>query len=331
VNGWMAELLSHHAPTTDTEAEGLLNLCQGLVRLKSRRVLDGCISMVLSRVQHYQKQRQPWSAVHWMLRGLETELLFLQSKDGTDETSWETILASGTCARLVVSFCARDASALLIKLAGAGTEVPTTPDLDATVEVVECLEKDPLYPMLGRVSEVQLIQHVAAMCKAVLRNESPEKSMASHISVCLAQTVLEDGTVGTIAHPSTYWNLLTLAGKILDHDEEFYKARDSAERFSNVSFDVAGIHALLSVFTKLTMEESKTEHISEKEIEGMRLGLANGLMRAIVSDNRKSYESMVKMHAGPDRKRMDQAKSADIGTYSSVADQELIVERMLDF
>ena len=63
----LAHAVEHHTPKSDVEVRNLLSLCRELVERKSVRVLDGCVSLVLSRYRNYMEQRRPGGALHWLL------------------------------------------------------------------------------------------------------------------------------------------------------------------------------------------------------------------------------------------------------------------------
>ena len=66
-----------HRRPPDAEANTLLALCRKLVERKNVRVLNGCVSIALSRYRHFLRDQRPGGAVHWLLTGMELESLVL--------------------------------------------------------------------------------------------------------------------------------------------------------------------------------------------------------------------------------------------------------------
>ena len=73
----LVDVLEHHSPQTDAEANTLLSLCRSLVERKNVRVLDGCVSSALARYRYFLQDQRPGGAVHWLLAGMELESLVL--------------------------------------------------------------------------------------------------------------------------------------------------------------------------------------------------------------------------------------------------------------
>ena len=118
ITATLGETLTRYGPSADSEAKVLLGLCHDLVGRKSRRVLDGCISMIMYRYQHYLSDQRPGGAVYWLLEGIELEALMFATTDGRrHENAWQTALASGVCGTLLCSTCDTVSQSLLRGLA----------------------------------------------------------------------------------------------------------------------------------------------------------------------------------------------------------------------
>lgn len=328
----LGETLERHGPSTDVEARVLLDLCRDLVARKSRRVLDGCVNLILFRYQHYLSEQSFGSAIHWLLKGIELEVLLYATIDGVrDDKAWEIVNASGVFGTLLCSSCLTASKSLLADLVGdedrsssAGLDYVRAQEMAASIE-----EDDPS-ALAHKIPEVKLLIHVFGMARAFVSKEGDE-AVAKNIVACLEETVDADdnGVVAPLAHCALYWDLLSLAYSILKRDEGLASVETDAAENKNVSsFDVQGIRVLMTKFTELTLGNDKGSAecggTVALEESSLRLALGTGLERAIVAENSKRHEfGLPKPHG-----QLGLARSSKLSSYSH-SEQEKIVQIML--
>jgi hypothetical protein len=329
----MGGTLERHGPSTDVEARVLLDLCRDLVARKCRRVLDGCVNLILFRYQHYLSEQSFGIAIHWLLKGIELEvLLYATTTNGVrDDKAWEIVNASGVFGTLLCSSCLTASKSLLADLVGDEDET-TSAGLDyvRAQEMVASIEEDDPSALAHKIPEVKLLMHVFGMARAFVSKEGDE-DIAKNIVACLEETVDADdnGVVAPLAHCVLYWDLLSLAYSILKRDEGITSVETDAAENKNVSsFDVQGIRVLMTKFTELILGHEKgsaecggTVALDESS---MRLALGTGLERAIVAENSKRQEfGLPKPHV-----QLGLARSSKLSSYSH-SEQEKIVQLML--
>ena len=317
----LADTLEHHTPKSDAEADALLLLCSDFVERKSVQALDGCISVVLSRYQHYEKEQRPAGAINWLLKGIELEALLYcdQSKEGT--SAWqEQLSSSGVCYRLLNTICLHTAQSLLKCLLREEDSIALTHVRGE--EIVIELEKSNL---MSYVPAVRLLDHIVAITTSSA--EHPDEALiADHIISCLAdeRNDEDDGVVSSLARSSMHWDLLRLAHQILER---------RADMDFTAPFDVRGMQVLMERFTTVLacreVERVKTELASQEDIQAMRLSFSNGLMKAFVAENAQKKLSS-SANRSTDTTSVADICAADLGKYSRDK-QEKVVERMLDF
>ena len=283
----LANTLEHHAPQSDSEAKILLSLCRKLVERKNVRVLDGCVSICLSRYLQYKKQERPGGAMYWLLTGLEMESKVLcDAPLGTG--SWQNALSSGVCYRKVVMEFTETAQSMLAMLLAPESKTGASNMYVRTKEMIKAQEDSTFTTF---IPAVKVLEHVAAMAKAISKKISgeytPRKAhsiISSAIISCLEERPNDedDGTVSSLARPPMRFDLLRLAKQILDFDA----TTGDTEPVS--SFDVKGMGVLLSALTVVSKDAElpgKTAVLSSVDEYGMRLALAEGLKRAFVAEN----------------------------------------------
>ncbi len=318
----LAETLERHVPQSDAETSGLIEHCKNLLRQKSVRVLDGCVNLCLCRYRQYLADQRPGGAMHWLLQGLQLEVLVF-GEDATElsdspssSNPWEQLAASGTCYRMLVTWCLTTSQSLLKLLVG-------DPCHDALVreaagEMVASIAEN--NEDVTEISEVSLLKLVYAMIHAF--TEKQDVIVAHKIVECLEETVNDDGIVSALAHSSMSWNLLRLALIILHSDEQ-----NPSSSFES-SFDVHGIQTLLTCLTHVTVGTTTTGAVDDasrsKLVQEMRLAFGKGLMRAMVSENKRR-----KPKNESTRNPLQDFRSVHLGRLS-LADQEKVVTMMLD-
>ena len=275
----------------------MLNLVKPLIiKKKSVRILDGCVSMIVGRYRQLMATKDPRLftvdskiAMDWLIIGNELEA---------------GLVGQGVCYRLIVTSCAETSVSLLQLL--LGKEVVGDPSKILTDAQGFA---DALQDKLEDVPAVRLLGCMAAMAVAVMEKRHDRSSVgATSIAKCL----------GGLAMPSMHWDFLQLAKTILDTDFERYTVGGNGTFES--SFSVQDMNALMESFVLLT-----TMHDEPLDGQGeMQLALANGLMLAFIRDNAQLKEPLP-------RPRTDTStlRSTNIESYS-FADQELLVSSMLD-
>lgn len=322
ISGVLVNTLEHHYPQTDAEAKTLLSLCEKLIERKNIRVLDGCVSICLARYQHFMTNQRPGGAVHWLLAGMELERMVLCGGNKHDG-SWQQSLSTGTCFRKLVTYCTETSSSLLKGLLGGGEAGVSLLYVRGT-EIVAALAESEIARF---ISAVKVLEHIVTMAEAVALRKD-DAIVGSSIVACLEKRPNEedDGVVSSLASPSMYWNLISLAKVILDRNAE--RERADELHLYVASFDVRGMHVLMETFTvlKATMDVEGRTDISEFDLQEMRLAFANGLMRAFVAENasKKSLSNRIA------RASVDGLYSSDLAKVSREK-QELVVQGMLEF
>ena len=311
----LADTLDHHTPQSDAEARTLLALCRSLVKRKNVRVLDGCVSIALSRYWHYVRDQRPGGSVYWLLAGMELESLVLCA-DGTERTgSWQRYLSSGVCYRLLFAICMETTQSLLKGL--LGDEDGAALVYARAREMVTALEESTL---ASYVPCAQGLSHVVQMASAIVERKD-DVLVASSIVACLEEKRNEedDGVVMSLARSSMHWDLLRLAQLLLEKN---------VERDFSSPFDVRGMQVLLERFTVVTAsrELERLKPLSTEETMKMRTALANGLMRAFVAENSKKKRAVTNPSGNFS---VAGIFAADLAKHSRDK-QEKVVEMMLD-
>jgi hypothetical protein len=319
VTATIGEILEHHTPESDAEARTLLSLCRSLVERKSVRVLDGCVSVALSRYRYYLADQRPGGAVHWLVTGMELESLVLCGPSMS--RSWQRDLSCGVCYRMLATRCLETAQLLLKGILGEREGAALV--YSRALEMVKSGEESKL---VAFVPTVKVLSYVVGMAGATVERKD-ESIVASNIVSCLKETPSEedDGVVSALAPTSMHWDLLRLANRVLDRNTN----RNSMEgnQTYSAAFDVRGMQVLLERFTVImaTREVERLEPISKEDVYHMRLALGNGLMTAFVAENAKKNKVDRIASAGS----VAGICAADLGKYSRDK-QEKIVEMMLD-
>jgi hypothetical protein len=321
ITATVGETLEHHTPQSDAEARTLLSLCRGLVERKNVRVLDGCVSITLSRYRHYMEDQRPGGAVHWLLTGMELESLVLC--DNSDSGLWQRELESGVCYRILVTSCMETTRSLLIGLLGEEEGVSLV--YARAQEMVSAHKESKIASF---VPAVKVLSHVVAMAEAIVERKD-QSLVASNIVACLEEKANDedDAVVSSLARSSLHWDLLRLAHLTLDRHME----RDGLDnkQVCSASFDVRGMQVLLERFTVIaaSRDVERLKPLSAEETSKMRLALGNGLMRAFVAENAKKKRVMPTKAGAAS---VAGICAADLGKYSRDK-QEKVVELMLDF
>ena len=323
ITATLGETLERHGPSTDAEARVLLDLCRVLVARKSRRVLDGCVKLILFRYQHYLSDQRYGGAVHWLLKGIELEALFFATTGGRrEEKAWEIVNASGVFGPLLCSSCLAVSKSLLVDLVEETQDTHAGLDFARAREMVASIQEDDPSGLAHNISEVKLLVLVFGMARAIVEEEG-DPAIAKNIVACLEENANEDdvGVVAPLAHYSMYWELLSLAYTILKRDEGREES-SAAEGQCTASFGVQGIRLLMSKFVELT--KGSAQGPLTPDITSFRLALGKGLARAIVVENAKRQEFGLPKNHG----QLGSARSSKLSSYSQ-SEQEKIVQLML--
>lgn len=320
ITATIGEILEHHTPQSDAEARTLLSLCRKLVKQNSVRVLDGCVSVALTRYRHYLADQRPGGAIHWLVTGMELESTVLSS--ATASPSWQRNLSCGVCYRVLATSCMETAQSLLKGLLGEGENTALV--FTRAQEMVKAEEESRLVAL---VPAMKVLSHVVGMAEATAKKKD-ESIIAANIISCLEEIPNEedDGVVSSISRTSMHWDLLRLAHRVLESNlkREDFDTRQS----SCASFDVSGMRVLLERFTVVmsSREMERLHPIPSEDIHNMRLALGNGLMRAFVAENsNKSKNGMGSTKATS----VAGICAADLANHSRDR-QEKVVELMLD-
>ena len=321
----LGETLSRHTPSSDLEARNLIELCRHLVEKESTRVLDGCVSLVLSRYRSYLAENRPGGALHWLLVGIELETI--QCLDENEELqNWQSIEATSVCYRHLVTWCGGVASSLLRDMMdekeGLGFLYATA------IDMVKAAKEGPLEDYATQLPQVQTLELVLGIYDG-LTDEDDWTPVARKITQCLQEVPRDsdNGVVSSLAPRSMHWDLLQLGQRVLERDEYMEKS-SKLGKFSS-SFDVKGIQVLLEQLTKISLgrELEGEKPLPVDVVQKMKLSLGHGLKRAFVAENALRK---------PDRSRdvdavfISQLKSVDLNKATSLGQQESVVKRMLD-
>lgn len=320
----LANILEHHFPNSDAEANSLLVLCQKLVERKNVRVLDGCVSICLARYQHYLNENRPGGAVHWLLTGMDLEALVLC--DGPKRSgAWQRALSSGVCYRRLFAYFTETSQLLLKTLIGDGKGASLL--YARAKEMVTAKEES---NFASFVPAVKLLENVVLMA-GVIAERKEDAIVASSIVTCLEERANEedDGTVSSLARPSMHWDLLRLATVILDRDARRADTQETDTQ-SISSFDVRGMGVLLSSFTVVSktdaIHQDSNAKLLPEDLQQTRRSLGEGLKRAFVAEN-----AMIKSAVSRT------PRTSVVGVYAanfarhSREDQERAVKMMLEY
>ena len=296
ITATLAESLERHCPQTDSEAHLLLDLVKPLVvKKKSVRILDGCVSMIVGRYRQLMATKDPSLvmvdskiAMDWLVVGNELE---------------SGLVGQGVCYRLIVTSCMEISVSLLQIL--LGNELGD--NLSKIFAAQGCA--DALQDELEDVPAVRLLGCMTVMAVAVMEKHLDRSSVGA---ACIAKCLRG------LSMPSMHWDLLKLAKRILDFDFERYT--ESGKGSFESSFSVDDMHSLMEAFVLLTTLHGKPLDGEDE----MKLALANGLMLAFIRNNAQLKEPLPQ----PPRDAST-LRSTLIETYS-LADQELLVSSMLD-
>lgn len=315
----LADTLERHTPSSDSEARHLLDLCRPLVERKSVRVLDGCVSLVLSRHRSYLTEQRSGGALDWLLKGIELESLICDGENG-NVNDWQKVEAISVCYRRLVTWCTSVSGALLRGMLEEREGLGVIYQMAKAM--VDSVNGGPLEGYASKLSEVRVLALIVDTYDG-MADGNDWVTVARNITLCLQQHANEndDGIVASLAPRSMHWDLLQLGCRIVEADEKSYSL--------NSSFDVKGIQVLMEQLTMITaireIEGSRTK-VSSGQIEEIKLSLGKGLMRAFVAENAKRK---------PDRSReaddlaISQIRAIDLNKHS-LSTQERVVQKMLD-
>mmetsp|Transcript_4616 Transcript_4616/g.7689 ORF Transcript_4616/g.7689 Transcript_4616/m.7689 type:complete len:784 (+) Transcript_4616:80-2431(+) len=322
ITATLANAMEHHAPQQDAAAHALLELVRPLVETKkSRRILDGCVSVVVARYRHYY---QPCAAgdykkaMEWLVTGKAFEESLLSSLQDTNSASSSS--GGGTCRGLMEQSSLEMSFGLLKLLVGA--DYATDSNTMAAQEMVIALRGQ------EQVDAVRLLTLVTAMAVATLGQQQDRTMVVAHsIAQCLASgTTSKNNSKGhhPLAPPSMHWDLLMLAKTILHEDEQRYESGPAANFES--SFTAHDMHILMERQLHLDLVAVRS---CEKD-NGLNVVLAKGLMRAFLTENAQRKGASQHTTATSSSTSNNTLCSARIESYSP-ADQEMLVQSMLDF
>lgn len=294
ITATLAELLEHHSPKSDSEANGILSLCRKLIERKNVRILDGCSSICLARHLHYNRERVPGGAVHWLLTGMDLESLVLC--DGIKRSGdWQRALASGVCYRRLLGYFTETSRSLLKMI--LGEEKGASLFYARAKEMVAATrdESSNHNSLTSFIPAVKLLENITIIAGAIV--ERKDNSIVANSIVALLEERSndeDDGAVSSLAR-SLNWDLLRLGIAILDMDAkrvELQEVGNKNNESTSSSFDMRGMGVLLSVFTVETKAQELKEHLEvdtsnfkQGELERSRLILGEGLKRAFVAEN----------------------------------------------
>lgn len=314
----LVDILEHHFPESDIEANNLLSLCQRLVERKNIRVLDGCDSICLARYLHYKNENKAGAAVRWLVKGIELEALLLCGPNRTG--AWQSSLFHGMCFRKLIADCLETAQSMLKYLIGDEEEGSASLMYERAREMISEQEGSPLTPFF---SAVKVLGFVADMAKAT-SERSENKSIASAIVECLKESPNDEdsGTVSSLAPPCMHWDLLRLATLMLERDAS------KGDTEATASFDVNDMSVLLAAFTmnvEYMKMENRLESVPSESLHKMRLAIAEGLKRSYIAENATKAAPSVR----PAKLSAEGKYGAKFDNYSREV-QELAVQNMLD-
>jgi len=320
----LGESLERHTPGNDSEARALISLCQPLVERKSVRVLDGCVSLVLSRYRSHLADRRPGGAMYWLLMGIDLESMHCLDED-CDVKDWQSIEAVSVCYRHLATWCNNVAASFLRDMQdekeGFGLYYQTAQ------EIVKSVKEGPLQTYSTKLPEVRTLELVLGVYDG-MTNKDNWTAAAECIVECLEErgNEYDDGVVSAVAPRSMHWDLLQLGLLILEADEK----RETEVRMGEFapSFDVKGVRVLME-HLRTTMWNRELEGLKPLHadvVQKMRLALGIALKRAFVAENarRKKGNDLDWGEAF-----ISQIRSADLHKHS-LATQEQVVQNMLD-
>lgn len=308
------------------EAENLISLCRRLVEKKSILVLEGCVSLALSRYRKYIKEDRPGGAVHWLLVGMELEaIVYAAEKDG-EIHNWDKMTASSICYRHLYGWFIRVAGDLLVAIMdekeGLGLIRSTAKAM------LESAKEGPMEGYVLKLFQVRTLEYVLGIYEG-LSNSKNWSEAARNIKLCLQEepNELENGVVLSVAHRSMHLSLLRLGHRIVDEDEKRQATARAGEHLS--SFDVKGIQVLMEQLAEipLCLQIEGSPPIPEEEMKEMRLSLAKGLARAFVAENALRKDPI---EEEPDDVIISRIRSVDLHKHS-LRTQERVVQMMLEY
>lgn len=333
ITATLVEILEHHYPKSDAEANALLGLCRNLVERKNVRVLDGCVSICLARYRHYLKDQRPGGAFHWLLVGMEFESLILgkrsdsskmmiDSSENAMDGNWQKAQEAGVCYRLLVSYCLETTRGLLKEILGEGEEGFAILHGRAKEMIATALEETDFSTF---IRPARALENVLLIANAMVEGND-DTIVADNIVALLEERADEEenGVVSSLARFSMHWDLLKLAKGVLERDADPQSEVGNQKVFKS-SFDVHGMQVLLERFTIVAAaKDLEKAPLTPEETKGMRIALGEGLMRAFVVEN-----ATKRIHTRPSKPSISGIYSADLGKHSREK-QELVVARMLD-
>lgn len=274
-----ASILERHYPQSDSGAHTLLQMCEDFVKRGSRRMLDACDSIALSRYQYHKRRRDMDTAVTWLMKGIN----FASSMKSEDEGEALHDFMLTACYRHLVDYCITTTSSILMEIvqySSSGDSSTLLHRLQGNNKILTTIFGDGCAPIISSKAYISLLSQEVDLGMNFINDDY--SLAAANIIKCLEDGVDEENTVTTLAHPSLYGHFLSLAYDIMGSEDIVSPAKLSI-------FDVNGIHTLLARFTEgFTMESKLVSYGQLREditVKSMRLALANGLMRAFIREN----------------------------------------------
>ena len=322
----LGQTLERYSPGSDEEAMVLIDLCRRLVERKSVLVLEGCVSMALSRHRMLLKDARPGGAVHWLLVGMEMEAsLYAMEKDG-DIRNWQKVSGKSVCYRQLVIWCNQVTGAILTGVLehkeGSGTAI------QAAGLMMQELKKGPLEGFATNIPEVRTMELALGIYNA--KAESDDwTAAATCIRQCLEEqpNKFDEGIVAPLAPKSMHWELVRLGLQLVEADEIRKETMRPAEY--SPFFDVKGVQVLLEqlAIIPLGLEVEGKDPLPADLVGKMRRAFAKALMRAFVAENAKRKKIGME---DPEEEVVSRIRSVHLHKHS-LQTQERVVRCMLDF
>mmetsp|Transcript_14323 Transcript_14323/g.22074 ORF Transcript_14323/g.22074 Transcript_14323/m.22074 type:complete len:742 (-) Transcript_14323:124-2349(-) len=303
ITATLAEALERFSPETDADAKLILDLVEPLVKeKKSRRILDGCVSMIVSRFRHHELHSAKL-AMEWLIRGIKFENYIFQF-DGKEEDEY----CCSVCLGLLIRQCLSTSNILLQLLLGKSKSCNPV----AVAEMVNSL---------GDYLNLDAVRLLISLNMIVISLISEETDSAVTIATEISK-ILQRNKGQCLAPPAMQWDLLLLALPILNSEQKRFEAGQAANFES--AFDVTGIQAMMERFLHITTIQGHEED-KLKSVDEINEALAKGLMRAFITENARRKQDKSNTMKAKGKKIL---VSTQIESYSS-DDQEKLVEQML--
>lgn len=273
------QTVSHRFPQSDSEAQGLLNLCEEMINRGSARIADACESLAFCRATFHASKDDISKHMYWLMRGIEVMTTWLpedyrRALGFASRRHFDTMCeesADGLLSCLAAVSCSNgDDREKLTEATGLALE-------RASTVLQSVLDDGSMTAPLKDSVEVALLYHIVQIANEQAENN--HKKVAAQIISCLEEKP-SVGAAITVANSKMYFKLLQIAASILSEEET--ASSDNSMSSASCAFSSDGLHILMVRLNQVMFWEGESSNRTDY-FTAVQMKLCNGLMRALAT------------------------------------------------